>query len=141
MNDPYQLGRFVDAQDLNGTYETAVSELRAGRKVSHWMWFVFPQVAGLGYSSMSRRFAISSLAEAQAYLRHPVLGARLTECAQILDGLEGKSAADIFGSVDAMKLHSSMTLFMTAAPDEPVFASVLAKYFGGSPDENTIARL
>ena len=141
MNDPYRLGRFVDAQDLNGTYEKAVSELRAGRKVSHWMWFVFPQVAGLGYSSMSRRFAISSLAEAQAYLRHPVLGARLTECARILTGIEGKSAAEIFGSVDAMKLHSSMTMFMAAAPDEPVFAGVLAKYFAGAPDENTIARL
>jgi uncharacterized protein (DUF1810 family) len=139
MEDPYQLERFVAAQDLN--YEKAVSELRTGRKIGHWMWFVFPQVTGLGHSLTSRKFAISSLAEAQAYLRHPLLGPRLIKCTQILIGIKGKSATEIFGSTDAMKLRSSMTLFMTAAPDEPVFREVLVKYFLGSPDQSTIVRL
>lgn len=138
MGDHYQLDRFVAAQDANATYQRAVAELRAGDKRSHWMWFVFPQVAGLGYSAVSQLYAIASLDEARAYLGHPVLGPRLRECANILASLQGKSATDIFGGVDAMKLRSSMTLFMTAAPDEPVFREVLDKYFGGEPDDATI---
>jgi uncharacterized protein (DUF1810 family) len=141
MDDPYRLERFARAQDSGGTYQQAVAELRAGRKVSHWMWFVFPQVAGLGFSAMSQRYAISGLAEARAYLNHPVLGPRLAECARIVASTEGATADDIFGPVDAMKLRSSMTLFAAAAPDEPVFAEVLAKYFDATPDEATRARL
>jgi uncharacterized protein (DUF1810 family) len=140
MGDPYRLERFVAAQD-DGSYRDAVAELRAGRKTSHWMWFIFPQVAGLGRSAVAQHFAISSVDEAQAYLRHPVLGPRLRECAQILAGLDGKSADQILGSVDAMKLRSSMTLFMTATPDEPVFREVLDKYFGGAADQLTLDRL
>src|SRR5215470_19228805 len=112
MDDPYDLQRFVTAQDAGGTYQRAVAELRAGRKTSHWMWFVFPQIAGLGYSPASRTYAITSLDEARAYLAHPVLGARLIECATILTGLTGRTAEQIFGEVDAQKLHSSTTLFM-----------------------------
>jgi uncharacterized protein (DUF1810 family) len=135
--DRYELERFLTAQDEGGTYEAAVAELRAGRKVSHWMWFVFPQVAGLGRSPVARRYAISSLNEARAYVDHPVLGRRLRECARILAGLEGWSAPDIFGALDAQKLQSSMTLFALAAPDEPLFEAVLAKYFGGNIDVDT----
>ena len=141
MDDPYRLERFVQAQDTDGTFQRAVAELRAGRKVTHWMWFVFPQVEGLGLSAMSQRYAISGLAEARAYLQHPVLGARLVECATVLAATDGKSAAEILGAVDAMKLRSSMTLFAAAAPDQPAFSAVLTKYFGGSPDEATLARL
>ena len=141
MEDPYQLRRFVDAQDLTGTYENAVAELRAGLKTGHWMWFIFPQVTGLGNSYMSRQFGISSVAEAQAYLRHPVLGPRLTECTRILTEIKGKSATEILGAIDAMKLRSSMTLFMSAAPEEPLFREVLAHYFRGSADQETTARL
>jgi uncharacterized protein (DUF1810 family) len=141
MDDPYRLERFARAQDAGGTYQRAVAELREGRKVSHWMWFVFPQVAGLGFSAMSQRYAISGLAEARAYLNHPVLGPRLTECARVVAGTEGRTADDIFGPVDAMKLRSSMTLFAAAAPEEPVFGEVLAKYFGAVPDDATLARL
>ena len=141
MTDPYNLERFVDAQDTHGTYERAASELRAGQKVSHWMWFIFPQVAGLGHSSTSRAFAISSLAEARAYLRHPILGPRLTKCAQLVMGIDGKSAIEVFGTIDAAKLRSCMTLFTSAAPDEPAFRAVLDKYFNGAPDETTIERL
>jgi uncharacterized protein (DUF1810 family) len=141
MEDPYRLERFVDAQNHNGTYEMAVSELRAGRKMTHWMWFIFPQVKGLGRTPMSREFAISSLAEAQAYLRHPVLGPRLLECARSILGIAGKSATEVMGTIDAMKLRSSMTLFMSAKPEEAVFREVLAKYFDGSPDQETIVRL
>ncbi|HXF22266.1 MAG TPA: DUF1810 domain-containing protein [Streptosporangiaceae bacterium] len=140
MVDPYQLDRFVVAQD-EGSYRAAVAELRAGRKTSHWMWFIFPQVAGLGRSAAAQHFAISSLDEAQAYLRHPVLGPRLRECVQLLAALDGKSADQILGSVDAMKLRSSLTLFMAAAPDEPLFRDVLAKYFGGAADQLTLDRL
>jgi uncharacterized protein (DUF1810 family) len=141
MDDPYRLERFAQAQDADGTYQRAMAELRAGRKVSHWMWFVFPQVAGLGFSAMSQRYAISGLAEARAYLNHPVLGPRLTECARIVAGTAGRTADDIFGPVDAMKLRSSMTLFAAAAPEETVFADVLATHFGGVPDDATLARL
>jgi uncharacterized protein (DUF1810 family) len=143
--DPYRLERFVAAQDRGGTYRQAVAELRAGAKVSHWMWFVFPQVAGLGMSAISREYAISGLAEARVYLGHPVLGPRLLECAGILTGAgasgSGNSAATILGPVDAMKLRSSMTLFRAADPEQPVFAEILRKYFDGQPDEATLARL
>jgi uncharacterized protein (DUF1810 family) len=141
MSDPYQLERYTQAQDQDGTYQRAVAELRAGRKVSHWMWFVFPQIEGLGFSAVSRRYAISSLDEARAYLNHPVLGPRLVATAKIVAGTEGKSAEQIFGPVDALKLRSSMTLFGAADPDEPVFKKVLDKYFKGTPDEATLARL
>ena len=141
MEDPYRLKRFVDAQNHGGTYERAVSELRAGDKMTHWMWFIFPQIKGLGRTSTSREYAISSLEEAQAYLQHPVLGPRLVECARILLGIGGKSATEIMGGIDAMKLRSSMTLFMSAKPEEAVFREVLDRYFHGSPDQETIVRL
>jgi len=141
MDDPYRLARYTRAQDQHGVYGRAVAELRAGRKTSHWMWFIFPQIQGLGFSAISREYAVSSLAEAQAYLRHPVLGPRLTQAAGIIAGTEGKSAEQILGPVDALKLRSSMTLFAAANPDEPVFAEVLRKYFDGTPDEATLARL
>jgi uncharacterized protein (DUF1810 family) len=141
MDDPYNLERFVAAQDTEGTYQSALDELRAGFKSGHWMWFVFPQIAGLGHSPTSRRYAISSLAEAAAYLEHPVLGRRLREAAGVLASLKGRSADQILGSVDAMKLRSSMTLFHRAAPEEPVFGQVLTRYFDGISDHATDARL
>jgi uncharacterized protein (DUF1810 family) len=141
VNDPFRLARFVTAQDSGGTYQRAVAELRAGAKVSHWMWFVFPQVAGLGHSHMAQTYAISGLAEARAYLAHPVLGPRLAECAGILAAAEGRTAVQILGPVDALKLRSSMTLFAIAAPGERAFADVLARYFDGKPDESTQARV
>jgi len=137
MDDPYNLERFVTAQDDGGTYQRALDELRAGFKSGHWMWFVFPQIAGLGHSPTSRRYAISSLAEAAAYLDHPVLGPRLRESARILTGIKGRSADQIFGGIDAMKLRSSMTLFQRAAPEEPLFGQVLTRYFDGIPDHAT----
>ena len=139
MSDPHGLQRFVDAQAQ--TYEQALAELRGGHKRTHWMWFVFPQVAGLGRSGMAQRFAISGLAEARAYLSHPLLGRRLVECARALTALDTDDADAVFGSVDAMKLRSSMTLFAAAAPDEPVFREVLDHYFGGELDEATTALL
>jgi uncharacterized protein (DUF1810 family)/protein-S-isoprenylcysteine O-methyltransferase Ste14 len=140
-NDPYNLQRFAIAQGSGGTYASAVAELRAGRKVGHWMWFVFPQIAGLGQSEMSKRYAISSLEEARRYHAHPVLGQRLEECARILVELDGRSAQDVFGTVDAMKLRSSMTLFARAAPESELFRDVLDRYFDGLADETTDARL
>ena len=140
-DDPYDLQRFVAAQDAGGTYRRATAELRNGRKDSHWMWFVFPQIAGLGYSQVSRTYAISSLAEASAYLAHPVLGPRLIECAAILAGLPDRTAEQIFGEVDALKLRSSMTLFVRADPGEPVFGQVLDRYFGGETDSATERRI
>jgi uncharacterized protein (DUF1810 family) len=140
-DDPFDLQRFVAAQDAGGTYDRAVAELRAGRKTSHWMWFVFPQIAGLGFSPTSRTYAITSLEEARAYLAHPILGPRLTESAAILAGLPGRSAEQIFGDLDAQKLRSSITLFMHAAPGEPVFRQVLDQYFGGIPDPATEQRI
>ena len=131
------LDRFVAAQDSRGTYTSALAELRAGRKTGHWMWFVFPQVAGLGLSELSRRYAIASLEEARAYLAHPVLGKRLEQCARTLVGLHGRTANEIFGPVDAMKLRSSMTLFARAAPENPLFRDVLDRYFGGIADDAT----
>jgi uncharacterized protein (DUF1810 family) len=139
--DLYHLQRFVAAQDAGCTYDHAVAELRAGRKTSHWMWFIFPQISGLGYSPTSRMYAITSLDEARAYLAHPVLGARLTECVTVLTGLTGRTAEQIFGEVDALKLRSSITLFMHAAPREPLFGQVLEQYFGGEPDSATENRI
>jgi uncharacterized protein (DUF1810 family) len=140
-DDPYDLQRFVVAQDAGGTYRRATAELRNGCKESHWMWFIFPQIAGLGYSPASRTYAISSLKEARAYLAHPVLGARLIECAAILAGGPDRTAEQIFGEVDALKLRSSMTLFMHAADGEPVFGQILDRYFGGEPDSATEQRI
>jgi uncharacterized protein (DUF1810 family) len=139
--DPYDLERFVLAQDSGGTYSGAVAELRRGRKTSHWMWFVFPQIAGLGRSPAAQRYAISSLDEARAYLAHPVLGPRLTECAGILTGLPGRSAEQIFGSIDAMKLRSCMTLFASADRRAAVFSEVLDQYFDGVADPATRQRI
>jgi uncharacterized protein (DUF1810 family) len=137
MQDRYGLARFVAAQDQGGTYEAAVDELRAGSKRSHWMWFVFPQIAGLGQTPVSRRYAISSLAEARAYLAHPVLGRRLIECTRIVKDRRGRSAQDVFGGIDALKLRSSMTLFARADPANPIFGEVLDAYFDGAADELT----
>ena len=137
----YDLERFVGAQDSGGTYRAAVRELRAGRKRSHWMWFVFPQIAGLGHSPMSQRYAISSLDEARAYLAHPVLGPRLAECAAIVAGLRDRTAEQVLGPVDALKLRSSMTLFRHADPAQPVFGQVLGQFFGGIADPATEERL
>jgi len=133
------LERFVFAQEA--VYQTVLGELRRGRKVSHWMWFVFPQIAGLGRSEISRHFAIASLEEARAYVSHPVLGVRLRECAAALLAPPARTAEEVFGPIDAMKLRSSMTLFHRAAPDEPAFARVLDRYFGGLPDPATDALL
>jgi uncharacterized protein (DUF1810 family) len=141
MDDPYDLQRFVAAQDAGRSYDQAAAELRRGRKTSHWMWFVFPQVAGLGRSPVAQLYAISGLAEAQAYLAHPVLGPRLVECAAIVAGLSGRTAEQVFGGIDALKLRSSMTLFLRAAPDQPVFRQVLDQNFGGEPDPATDQRL
>jgi uncharacterized protein (DUF1810 family) len=141
MDDPYDLRRFVDAQDVGDAYNEAVVELRRGWKTGHWMWFVFPQIAGLGQSRMSRKFAISSLEEARAYVAHPVLGRRLIECAAIVARTQGRTADQIFGRRDAQKLHSSVTLFLHAAPDELVFRKVLDRYFGGIPDSATDQRI
>jgi uncharacterized protein (DUF1810 family) len=135
--DPFDLARFVSAQDEGGTYQRALAELRRGRKAGHWMWFVFPQIDGLGFSPTSRYFGISSLAEARAYLAHPTLGTRLRECAAVVDGLPMTSAVDVFGSIDAVKLRSSMTLFLRADPAEPVFQRNLDHYFDGVPDAQT----
>jgi uncharacterized protein (DUF1810 family) len=131
------LDRFVLAQDDGAIYERAVSELRAGRKQSHWMWFVFPQVAGLGHSAMARTYAISSLREARAYLEHPLLGPRLLQCTEIVAELRGVSAQDVFGTIDAAKLRSSMTLFAAVAPPDSLFRRVLADYFDGATDAAT----
>lgn len=135
--DRHDLKRFVDAQDP--VYARVVSELRAGRKQSHWMWFIFPQLTGLGYSAMSRRYAIASLDEAKTYLAHPVLSARLRECAELVLAAKDRTLAQIFGGPDDMKFCSSMTLFSHAAPDEPLFRAALEKCFGS--DEATLTRL
>ncbi len=132
------LDRFVQAQEQAGTYDRALSELRAGHKTSHWMWFVFPQIAGLGRSATAQRYAIGSLDEARAYLDHPVLGSRLRECAAALMAHDGPSAEQILGGIDAMKLRSSMTLFSLAAPGESIFTDVLERYFEGEPDQETV---
>ena len=138
-DDPFDLQRFVDAQAP--VYERVRTELRNGRKQSHWMWFIFPQIAGLGHSAMAQRYAISSLGEAEAYLEHPILGARLRECTSLIAQVEGKSAYQILSSPDDMKLHSCLTLFAQAAPEEPLFRAALDKYFDGVKDPQTLARL
>jgi uncharacterized protein (DUF1810 family) len=139
MSDQYELKRFVDAQE--GVYEQACAELRAGRKRSHWMWFVFPQIRGLGNSPTAVRFAVSGLEEARAYLEHPVLGLRLRECAGIVVGVEGRTVEEIFGYPDDLKFHSSMTLFAKAAAEAGVFGEALERYFGGEMDRGTLQRI
>ena len=133
------LSRFVLAQE--GIYAGVLHELRRGRKVGHWIWFIFPQIAGLGHSATSQHYAVSSLLEARAYLAHPVLGPRLRECAAIVLAASGRTALEILGPIDAMKLRSSMTLFHRAAPDEPVFRQVLERFYDGQADQATDARL
>jgi uncharacterized protein (DUF1810 family) len=122
-------------------YDEVLEELRRGRKTSHWMWFIFPQIAGLGHSPMSERYAIGSLEEARTYLGHPLLGARLRECTGLVLALPGRTAEEVFGRIDAMKLRSSMTLFHRAAPDEPIFRQVVDQWFGGTEDPMTDALL
>jgi uncharacterized protein (DUF1810 family) len=140
--DPFHLQRFVDAQEDAAIYARALGELRAGRKQGHWIWFVFPQIAGLGSSPMSQAYAIRSLEEARAYLGHPLLGARLRESTEALLGVDpGASAEEILGGIDAVKVRSSMTLFAAAAPEEQVFTDVLDRFYGGGTDPETERRL
>jgi len=139
MSNTFDLERFVNAQ--NPVYEEVRSELREGSKQGHWMWFVFPQVRGLGSSWMAERFGIASRAEAEAYLNHPILGARLIECTQLVNAIENRSAHEIFGSIDTLKFRSSMTLFAEAAPESTVFDEALRKYFDGVRDRLTLDRL
>jgi uncharacterized protein (DUF1810 family) len=139
MTDPYDLQRFVDAQ--NPVFDGVRAELRAGRKRSHWMWFVFPQISGLGASPMATKYAISSRAGAEAYLEHPILGPRLRECTGLATAVEGRSIGDILGYPDDLKFRSSMTLFAHAAPDSKPFTDALEKYFPAGFDPQTLARL
>ncbi|HET7203198.1 MAG TPA: DUF1810 domain-containing protein [Steroidobacteraceae bacterium] len=138
--DTFDLERFVTAQS-GGTHERVIAELRSGHKRTHWMWFVFPQMRGLGHSTMARHYGIAGLDEARAYLAHPVLGPRLQQCAAVLDELAGPSALDIFGPVDAMKLRSSLTLFAQAAGPGSIFERLLGKYFAGERDDFSVAML
>lgn len=138
-SDPYGLERFVQAQ--TSSYEEALAEIKGGRKRSHWMWFVFPQFEGLGFSAVSQRYSIKRAAEAEAYLAHPLLGPRLTECAAALLGLEKTSAHEVFGSPDEMKLKSCATLFASVSPDDSVFHQLLTKYFQGESDSRTLQLL
>jgi uncharacterized protein (DUF1810 family) len=137
--DPYHLQRFVEAQD--SCYAQVHSELAAGQKRTHWMWFVFPQIQGLGSSGMAQRFAISGIEEARAYLAHPLLGSRLRECTRLVIAVSGRAIDDIFGYPDDLKFHSSVTLFARAADGPSVFAEALSKYFNGVPDQATLDRL
>ena len=137
--DPFDLNRFISAQE--GVYNGVLSELKAGHKRTHWMWYIFPQIDGLAYSSMSKHYAIKSLAEAQSYLDHPVLGKRLRECAETILALEGRSASEIFGSPDDLKLKSSLTLFASVPDAEPIFAAALDKYYHGERDSKTLKLL
>jgi uncharacterized protein (DUF1810 family) len=139
MTDRYNLRRFVEAQQ--GVYQRAVSELRGGRKESHWMWFIFPQIQGLGHSAMAQRYAISSIGEAREYLEHPLLGDRLRECTRLVTEIEDRPIEEIFGYPDYLKFHSSMTLFARAAGDRNAFTAALAKYFGSEMDPKTLERL
>ena len=139
MNDPYDLQRFVDAQ--NPVFEHVRSELQQGRKTGHWMWFIFPQIRGLGHSPVAAKFAIASREEAEAYLRHPILGSRLRECTRLVMAVEGRSIEQMFGYPDDLKFRSCMTLFAHATPDNQVFVDALRKYFGGEFDRLTIERL
>ena len=136
MSDAYNLHRFLDAQEL--VHDTVLAELQAGRKSSHWSWFIFPQIAGLGHSAMAQQFAIGSLDEAKTYVQHAVLGPRLRECTQLVLNVEGRSAEEIFGYPDHLKFRSCMTLFLTAATDNALFKSALLKYFDGQPDLVTL---
>lgn len=136
IGDPFDLQRFVSAQEP--FLADVLRELAAGRKTSHWMWFIFPQMKGLGSSSMAGYYGITSRAEAEAYLRHPVLGPRLIECTKLVDNANGLSADQIFGGTDALKFRSSMTLFAAVAPDNPVFNEALGKYYEGKPDPRTL---
>lgn len=138
MQDPFNLQRFVDAQ--RPVIDRVLAELRAGQKRSHWMWYIFPQISGLGGSPMAQKFAISSIAEASAYLDHPVLGPRLTSCTELVNAVEGRSIEEIFGYPDHLKFHSSMTLFARVAP-HPAFQAALQKYFAGKLDQLTLDRL
>lgn len=137
--DHSDLNRFLAAQE--GIYDEALAEIRAGRKRSHWMWFIFPQFKGLGFSATTQHFAIRSAAEARAYLAHPVLGPRLVECAEAALAIEGRTAREIFGSPDDLKLRSSATLFASVSPDGSVFHRLLDKYFDGQPDRRTLELL
>ena len=137
--EPYRLSRFLDAQ--GPVYEQVQLELRRGRKASHWMWFIFPQIVGLGASPMAKEYAITSLDEARAYLKHPVLGQRLGECVDLVNGIEGRYVEEIFGHPDHLKFQSSMTLFSQAAPDDRRFTDALQRYFDGAPDPFTLQRL
>jgi uncharacterized protein (DUF1810 family) len=139
LQKSYDLNRFVEAQ--KGCYDQVTIELRAGRKRSHWMWFIFPQIAGLGHSEMARRYEISSLAEASAYLEHPLLSRRLRECTQLVTAVEGRSIDQILGYPDDLKFRSSMTLFAKAGADDRVFREALEKYFGGEEDRLTLELL
>jgi uncharacterized protein (DUF1810 family) len=138
-DETHDLERFVEAQTAD--YATALAEVRGGRKRSHWMWYIFPQIAGLGFSETSRRYAIKSRAEAEAYLRHPVLGPRLVEICEAVLGVEGRSATEIFGSPDDLKLKSCATLFAAVSPPGSVFEQVLQKYFRGERDDQTLRLL
>ncbi|OWW19067.1 DUF1810 domain-containing protein [Noviherbaspirillum denitrificans] len=138
MDDPYDLERFLDAQEP--VYDEVLAELRAGRKRSHWMWFIFPQIQGLGHSATAQQYAITSLDEAEAYLAHPILGTRLRECSRLVASITDKSVEEIFGYPDDMKFRSSMTLFAQASPGE-VFDECLRLHFGGQPDALTLSRL
>jgi uncharacterized protein (DUF1810 family) len=138
-DDPYDLSRFVQAQE--GDYERALAEIRSGQKRTHWMWYVFPQYNGLGFSPTARRYAIKSVAEAEAYLAHPVLGPRLVACAEAALGVQGRSASEVFGSPDDLKLRSCATLFAQVSPAGSVFERLLGKYFGGRRDDQTLRLL
>ena len=139
MNDPYNLKRFMEAQ--NPIYDRVCAELRAGQKTGHWMWFIFPQLRGLGHSPMANEYGISSREEAAAYLRHPILGDRLRECTRLVNFVEGRSVSAIFGYPDDLKFWSSMTLFANVAPQEQIFKHALEKYFDGEPDRLTLQLL
>jgi uncharacterized protein (DUF1810 family) len=139
VNDPFDLSRFVTAQEDN--YQEALSEIRAGQKRTHWMWFIFPQIDGLAFSSMSKRYSIKSIEEAQAYLKHLVLGLRLLECAEAVMGVEGRTITEIFGSPDDLKLKSCATLFAAVSPPGSVFERILEKYYHGKRDDKTLQLL
>ena len=139
MDDPHDLNRFVEAQEHD--YERALSEIGSGQKRTHWMWYVFPQVDGLGSSPISKRFSINGVEEAKAYLDHPVLGPRLLECAEAVVAVQGRSASEIFGSPDDLKLRSSATLFASVSPPGSVFDRLLAKYYAGARDGKTLQLL
>lgn len=139
MPDPFRLQRFIEAQAPD--FPTVEAELRAGRKASHWMWFIFPQLEGLGRSGTARFYAITGLEEARAYLAHPILGQRLVHCVALVNAVEGRSAHEIFGSPDDLKFRSSVTLFREAVPEKALFQAALDRYFGGEPDPATLALL